>query len=134
MSKRTMKYALIMVLLSMMVACSGKHPSKLVGTWEKSAGDSSWGKRITLSSNGTGVYTMETMRQSIDLSAMPWDWMETYYVDVDTQFSWRVEKRRLYLIGGNLIPEYEYSISGNELMLKTTIMGTTSVATYRKQR
>ena len=114
--KRTMITLVIAILLFMVLSCSVKHPANLVGTWEKIQGDNySWGNRITLGRDGTGTYSSELMGGSFPIT-------------------WRVENKRLYLIGFDLPAEYEYSISKSELTLKTSVLGTTTMAIYRKQR
>ena len=122
MSKRNLTIAIIVIVFSMMIACSGKHPSNLVGTWEKTEGDSSWDRVIVLASDGTGSKTHGFWSDF---------WMQDNSLIQSTRepLTWRVEKKRLYVFS-TMDDVYKYKVSQSELRLTVG----TAIATYKKQR
>ena len=114
--------ALFMVILSMFVACGSKHPSKFVGIWEKTSGNSNVYYDMILRDDGEGTvfyHYHRALYQGYGWSTEP------------LPITWKVEKKRLYLIGDGLIPEYEYTISDSEITLRTLYEGATAIANYR---
>ena len=101
----------ILLLISMvftMISCNSQNPSKLVGIWQLSvSSDRNWSDIIVLQKDGTGE-------------------------NDDNEFTWKVEKKQLYLLAEGMHPEYEMSLNKNEITLKASVMGMTSVASYKK--
>ena len=109
MEKKTIALVMLLLLIAMVLAmtgCRNVEESKLVGRWVLASHSSYWSDLIILSKDGTGV--------------------------CEGPITWKVENNRLYLLhpSGLLHPEYEYELSGSELMLAA--MGETAI--YRKEK
>ena len=98
MKKKTFFLVLVVFSIAFVLATVGcTKESKLVGRWVLlSAESGNWINTIVLSKDGTGV--------------------------LNGPITWKIENDRLYLLdpNGGFVPEYEYSISGSELHLKSS--------------